>query len=342
MVLCALHPAAAAAAAAAAVGYGEGRRLGTGHGHTGRHSATRRHTSWHTRAHTSHGPCQRSHLDVSSAPLQRCGAGGGRPSTSGSGVGAPRRRVGAPSPLTSIVPGGGSETTERTSESSMGTAESSAEEEEAGRERPEPGTPTPPLNAVQVAAGAAPLLGVALLTGGGAYFKDDITSFLLWFTDYVESLGAAGYALFMVGPLRRPFDVSDAICAMRPGSTVRRALRARRVSELRSVRAIGSAIDCGKIGRSVVSRLISELAHVQRHYMMGCYVAMEVVAVPAVPLTMSAGVIFGTLRGTAMVSVSATLAATLSFLIARYFARDTVGRCRLTASRVERVPGFGA
>eukprot|EP00227_Mantoniella_beaufortii_P004874 CAMPEP_0197614030 /NCGR_PEP_ID=MMETSP1326-20131121/59318_1 /TAXON_ID=1155430 /ORGANISM="Genus nov. species nov., Strain RCC2288" /LENGTH=216 /DNA_ID=CAMNT_0043182899 /DNA_START=1011 /DNA_END=1662 /DNA_ORIENTATION=- len=39
---------------------------------------------------------------------------------------------------------------------------------------------------------------------------------------------------------------------------------------------------------------------------------------------MSAGAIFGTLQGTAMVSLSATTAATLSFLIARYFARDKV------------------
>jgi hypothetical protein len=35
-------------------------------------------------------------------------------------------------------------------------------------------------------------------------------------------------------------------------------------------------------------------------------------------------VIFGTVQGTAMVSVSATMAATASFLIARYFARDKV------------------
>ena len=45
---------------------------------------------------------------------------------------------------------------------------------------------------------------------------------------------------------------------------------------------------------------------------------------PAVPLTMTAGVIFGVPAGAAVVSVSATLAATVAFLIARYVARDRV------------------
>ena len=54
--------------------------------------------------------------------------------------------------------------------------------------------------------------------------------------------------------LRRPFDVSDAVRALRSGST--------RVSELRfGPRDNLNAIDCGKIGRSVVSsRIIRDLA----------------------------------------------------------------------------------
>jgi uncharacterized membrane protein YdjX (TVP38/TMEM64 family) len=47
-------------------------------------------------------------------------------------------------------------------------------------------------------------------------------------------------------------------------------------------------------------------------------------AVPAIPLTMTAGAIFGVVPGTAVVSASATLAATAAFLIARYAARDRV------------------
>ena len=54
------------------------------------------------------------------------------------------------------------------------------------------------------------------------------------------------------------------------------------------------------------------------------YLGLEILAVPAIPLTMAAGLIFGPAQGTAMVSVSATAAATASFLIARYALRDRV------------------
>ncbi len=60
------------------------------------------------------------------------------------------------------------------------------------------------------------------------------------------------------------------------------------------------------------------------------YTGLEVLAVPAIPLTMTAGVIFGPAAGTMIVSVSATTAATIAFLIARYAARDKV---RLAAWR---------
>lgn len=52
--------------------------------------------------------------------------------------------------------------------------------------------------------------------------------------------------------------------------------------------------------------------------------AQELLAVPAIPLTMTAGAIFGVIPGTAIVSVSATAAAAASFLIARYVAHDKV------------------
>ena len=54
------------------------------------------------------------------------------------------------------------------------------------------------------------------------------------------------------------------------------------------------------------------------------YAGLEVLAVPAIPLTMTAGVVFGVGPGTAVVSAAATAAATASFLIARYAARDRV------------------
>jgi uncharacterized membrane protein YdjX (TVP38/TMEM64 family) len=52
------------------------------------------------------------------------------------------------------------------------------------------------------------------------------------------------------------------------------------------------------------------------------YAGLELFAVPAIPLTMTAGVIFGPVMGTAVVSLSATAAATGAFLISRYIARD--------------------
>ncbi|KAF5177279.1 TVP38/TMEM64 family membrane protein [Thalictrum thalictroides] len=54
------------------------------------------------------------------------------------------------------------------------------------------------------------------------------------------------------------------------------------------------------------------------------YAGLEILAIPAIPLTMSAGLLFGTVTGTIIVSISGTLAATLAFLIARYFARDRI------------------
>ena len=46
---------------------------------------------------------------------------------------------------------------------------------------------------------------------------------------------------------------------------------------------------------------------------------------PAVPLTMTAGIVFGPVPGVIVVSGAATAAATIAFLIARYAARDRVG-----------------
>jgi hypothetical protein len=54
------------------------------------------------------------------------------------------------------------------------------------------------------------------------------------------------------------------------------------------------------------------------------YAGLEVLAVPAIPLTMASGAIFGIVPGSILVSFAGTLAATTSFLIARYAARDKV------------------
>ncbi|TQE07939.1 hypothetical protein C1H46_006472 [Malus baccata] len=54
------------------------------------------------------------------------------------------------------------------------------------------------------------------------------------------------------------------------------------------------------------------------------YAGLEILAIPAVPLTMSAGLLFGTVVGSILVSISGTVAASVAFLIARYFARERI------------------
>ena len=66
------------------------------------------------------------------------------------------------------------------------------------------------------------------------------------------------------------------------------------------------------------------------------YVVLEVLAVPAFPLTMSAGALFGNAAGTLLVTTAATIAAGISFLIARYIARDKI------AEMAENYPKFKA
>ncbi|MCL4179697.1 MAG: TVP38/TMEM64 family protein [Verrucomicrobia bacterium] len=56
------------------------------------------------------------------------------------------------------------------------------------------------------------------------------------------------------------------------------------------------------------------------------YVAATVLLIPGSVLTLGAGAVFGLIRGTLIVSVASTLAATAAFLIGRYLARTAVAR----------------
>jgi uncharacterized membrane protein YdjX (TVP38/TMEM64 family) len=56
------------------------------------------------------------------------------------------------------------------------------------------------------------------------------------------------------------------------------------------------------------------------------YVAATVLLIPGSVLTLGAGAAFGLIRGTLIVSVASTLAATAAFLIGRYLARAAVAR----------------
>ncbi len=54
------------------------------------------------------------------------------------------------------------------------------------------------------------------------------------------------------------------------------------------------------------------------------YIVATIAFVPGIVVTMAAGLAFGPLWGTLIVSISSTVGATLAFLIARYVARDAV------------------
>ena len=56
------------------------------------------------------------------------------------------------------------------------------------------------------------------------------------------------------------------------------------------------------------------------------YVVACVVLLPGSVLTLGAGVVFGVVKGSAIVSIAATLGATAAFLVGRYLARDWVAR----------------
>jgi uncharacterized membrane protein YdjX (TVP38/TMEM64 family) len=56
------------------------------------------------------------------------------------------------------------------------------------------------------------------------------------------------------------------------------------------------------------------------------YVVVTILLMPGSILTLGAGVVFGVVRGSIVVSIAATLGATSAFLIGRYLARDWVAR----------------
>lgn len=69
----------------------------------------------------------------------------------------------------------------------------------------------------------------------------------------------------------------------------------------------------------------------------GGYVVAELLFVPALPLTLLGGLVFGPVWGTVYTWIAASLAAALAFLVARHLARDTVERWRAKGPRVARI-----
>jgi uncharacterized membrane protein YdjX (TVP38/TMEM64 family) len=56
------------------------------------------------------------------------------------------------------------------------------------------------------------------------------------------------------------------------------------------------------------------------------YILATVFLIPASLLTLGAGAIYGVIRGTILVSIASTAAATVAFLVGRYLARERVAR----------------
>lgn len=76
----------------------------------------------------------------------------------------------------------------------------------------------------------------------------------------------------------------------------------------------------------VFGRWIAGLGPAAYALYVAAYVVVTLLLLPAVLLTVGAGLFFGLAAGVAVVSVGATLGAAASFLVARHFARDRVAR----------------
>ncbi|GER27602.1 SNARE associated Golgi protein family [Striga asiatica] len=97
------------------------------------------------------------------------------------------------------------------------------------------------------------------------------------------------------------------------------------------VGVVGGFGTVGYIYREQINAFLTQFSGIIEGYgpagyalFVAVYAGLEILAIPAIPLTMSAGLLFGSVTGTIIVSISGTLAASVAFLIARYFARDRI------------------
>ncbi|KAL2329414.1 hypothetical protein Fmac_022841 [Flemingia macrophylla] len=94
---------------------------------------------------------------------------------------------------------------------------------------------------------------------------------------------------------------------------------------------VGGFASVGYVYRDPINSFLNQLSVFIEGYgpagyalFVAVYAGLEILAIPAIPLTMSAGLLFGSVIGTIIVSISGTVAASVAFLIARYFARERI------------------
>jgi hypothetical protein len=155
-----------------------------------------------------------------------------------------------------------------------------------------------------LAAVAGMLGGLSLLACGGYLLRGPLTAFLNFFMVAVDEWGAWGYLSYIL-----------VYAGLEVGGLGRGGV-------LTCMVGAEATTACG--GSSHAGLRVFTAHRAARDAALPRPTRPQLLAVPAIPLTMTAGAIFGPAVGVAVVVVSATTAAAGAFLIARYLARDKV------------------
>ncbi len=102
----------------------------------------------------------------------------------------------------------------------------------------------------------------------------------------------------------------------------------------------------GRLGAALKSLLVQLLEYIQgldpvlaAVTFVGLYIAATVLFVPGLLITMAGGLLFGVVKGTALVSIASVCGASLAFLIGRYLARDWVAGKTRNSPRFRAIDG---